>query len=178
MSRGPGRIARAIADIFDAHRDNAFTTEELCEQVYPSAVVEKKHRISVIRASKNLALHRAEIGWMTGEGLGRQFVFYRRDNVNSYAMARLKSDNLMHYRSNDPRLPYHWIKDQAELRRHLDDDFHRELMAPGGSWWLDVEIFLAERDGEVEKACELKAERQRKVEQVMERLVASSAAWR
>ena len=175
MSRGPGRIARGIGDIFDAHRDNAFTTEELCEQVYPGVSVEKKHRICVIRASKNLALRRAEIDYMTGDGVGRQFVFYRRDSVNSYAMARLKSDS--GYRSNDLRLPYHWIKDEAELCRSLDDDRHRELMAPGGSWWLDVEIFLAERDGEVEKAAELKAEKQRMVEQVMESLVGSSPAW-
>src|SRR5215469_13044876 len=85
MSRGPGRIARAIGDIFDAHCDNAFTTEEFCEQVYPGVSVEKEPRICVIRASKNLALRRAEIDYMTGDGVGRQFVFYWRDSVNSYA---------------------------------------------------------------------------------------------
>jgi hypothetical protein len=51
-------------------------------------------------------------------------------------------------------------------------------MVPGGSWWLEVEIILAERDGEVEKAAELKAEGRRKLEQMLESLVASSAAWR
>ena len=112
---------------------------------------------------------------MTGDGFGRQFVFYRRDSVNSYAMARLKSDS--GYRSNDLRLPYHWIKDEAELRQQLGNDRYRELMAPGGPWWLDVEIFLAERDGEAEKAAGLKAERQRKVEQVMESLVVSLGTW-
>jgi len=112
---------------------------------------------------------------MTGDGVGRQFVFYRRDSVNSYAMARLKSDS--GYRSNDLRLPYHWIKDEAELRQQLGNDRYRELMAPGGPWWLDVEIFLAERDGEAEKAAGLKAERQRKVEQVMESLVVSLGTW-
>jgi hypothetical protein len=172
MSRGPGRIERAIGDILGAELDNAFTAEELCERVYPGVPVEKKHRISVIRAVKKLAMHRSEIGRLTGDGLGSKFVFYRRDSVNSYAMARLKCDN--GYRSHDPRLPY-CRTNEAQLRRRLDDDRHRELMAPGGTWWLEVEIFTAERDGELEKAVRLKAERQSQVERVMERLIASLA---
>jgi len=45
MSRGPGRIERAIAAILDAESDNAFTTEDLCERVYRGVNrVEKKHR--------------------------------------------------------------------------------------------------------------------------------------
>ena len=34
MSRGPGRIERAIAHILDSEADNAFTTEDLCERIY------------------------------------------------------------------------------------------------------------------------------------------------
>ena len=44
MSRGPGRIERAIASVFDAEPDNAFTTEELCKRVYCGVNrVKKKH---------------------------------------------------------------------------------------------------------------------------------------
>jgi hypothetical protein len=35
MSKGPGRIERAIRQLFDAHPDLAFVTDELCEHCYP-----------------------------------------------------------------------------------------------------------------------------------------------
>jgi hypothetical protein len=37
MSRGPGRVERAIRELFDAHPDKAFVTDELCEHCYPNA---------------------------------------------------------------------------------------------------------------------------------------------
>ena len=37
MSRGPGRIERAIHALFDAHPDLAFVTDELAEHCYPDA---------------------------------------------------------------------------------------------------------------------------------------------
>ena len=47
MCRGPGRIERAIAAIFEKHPKRSFTTDELCMRVYrlrhPSWV-EKRHR--------------------------------------------------------------------------------------------------------------------------------------
>jgi hypothetical protein len=55
MSRGPGRIERAIAAILDGEADNAFTTEDLCERVYSGVNrVEKKHRVAVLRAANRL----------------------------------------------------------------------------------------------------------------------------
>jgi hypothetical protein len=35
MSRGPGRIERAIEAAFAAEPDNAFTIEDLCDRIYP-----------------------------------------------------------------------------------------------------------------------------------------------
>ena len=70
-------------------------------------------------------------------------MFFRHDEVMSYAMAQLKADRFQRYRSRDPRL--HWSNDEGSLRRELDDESHRKLIGPGGAWRRQVEIFLARR---------------------------------
>ncbi|HZZ22979.1 MAG TPA: hypothetical protein VFE60_10570 [Roseiarcus sp.] len=150
MSKRHGRIERALVAIFDGERDNAFTTQDLCERIWPDVYqdpqagrIERKHRSSVIRAARNIARQRPEIQSLHGERLGRGLVFFRHDEVMSYAMARLKADRFQRYRSKDPRL--HWSKDEAGLRRELDDESHRTLIEPGGAWLRQVEMFLARR---------------------------------
>jgi hypothetical protein len=55
MSKGPGRVERRIADIFaNAARLQTFTPEELAQLVYGVDVVEKKHRVAVLRATRNV----------------------------------------------------------------------------------------------------------------------------
>jgi hypothetical protein len=55
MSRGLGRVGRAIKAVFEAAPDDAFTVEELCRLIYPGiSQVEKKHRVAVIRAAFRL----------------------------------------------------------------------------------------------------------------------------
>ena len=68
-------------------------------------------------------------------------MFFRHDEVMSYAMARLKADRFQRYRSKDPRL--HWSHNEGALRRELDEGSHRKLIRPGGAWRRQVEIFLA-----------------------------------
>ena len=112
MSKGPGRIERAIAAILDGEADNAFTTEDLCERVYSGVNrVEKKHRVAVLRAANKLVKRRDNTGCWRSENLGGTRVYFNIDNVMSYAMARLKADNLNHYRSNDDR----WFTPTAEM---------------------------------------------------------------
>jgi hypothetical protein len=163
MSKGPGRIERALVAIFDSERDNAFTLEDLCERIWPDmypdgAPVEKKHRISLARAARNLAKRRPEIQCWRGEGLGGALVFFRHDDVMSYAMARLKTDCFERYRTRDRRA--YWRGDERKLRRKLNDDQHRKLIGPGGAWRAHVDIFLAEQDGDVQKAARLEAEQE------------------
>ena len=74
----------------------------------------------------------------------------------SYAMARLKADRFQRYRSNDPRI--YRSSDEDDLRRKLNDERHCELTGQGGAWRRHVDIFLAERDGDVEKDACLEAE--------------------
>ena len=150
MSTRPGRIERALVAIFDGERDNAFTVQDLCERIWPDVYhypqagrIERKHRTTVVRAARNIARQRPEIQWLHGERLGRGLVFFRHDEVMSYAMARLKADRFQRYRVQDLRL--HWSKDEGDLRRELDDETHRTLIGPGGAWLRQVEMFLAGR---------------------------------
>jgi hypothetical protein len=150
MSRGLGKIERALVAIFDGERDNAFTIEDLCERIWPDLYVdqhnceiERTHRTTVIRAARNIARQRPEIQWLHGQRLGRALVFFRHDEVMSYAMARLKADRFRRYRSKNPRL--HWSSNEGALRRELDDESHRKLIGASGAWRREVEIFLARR---------------------------------
>lgn len=77
MSRGPGRIERAIKAAFEAEPTRVFTTEYLCTHVYPSATtIEKKHRVSLIRAAKRVL--QREPNWrMTRTHMpGAPFLFF------------------------------------------------------------------------------------------------------
>jgi hypothetical protein len=52
MSRGPGRIQQEIAALIAANPDGAWTTTVLCQHIY--GLVEKKHRVAVIRAFEHM----------------------------------------------------------------------------------------------------------------------------
>ena len=93
-----GRIQRVLVKIFDRERDNAFTTEDLCERIWPDLYPDSGHRVrktdrgTVIRAVRHIASQRPEIQWLYSQRLGGLLVFFRHDEVMSYAMARLKAD--------------------------------------------------------------------------------------
>jgi hypothetical protein len=139
-----GRIQRVLVKIFDRERDNAFTTEDLCERIWPDLCpdqIKQSHRSTVIRAVRHIASQRPEIQWLYSQRLGGSLVFFRHDEVMSYAMARLKADRFQRYRS--PRLLR--SRDEGALRRELDDESYRKLIGPGGAWRRQVEIFLDRR---------------------------------
>ncbi len=108
MSRGPGKIERAIEAVFAAEPDDAFTTADLCDRVYPGLNrVEKKHRVAVIRVAKKVF---GRAGWdcYRTESLGGTLVFYNPFDVMSYAIGRQKADMFTNYRNNDRRIADHW----------------------------------------------------------------------
>jgi hypothetical protein len=60
MSKGPGRVMRAVADAIEAVP--VLTIVELCRAAYPAASrIEKKHRVAVIRAVRTLARDRSDL---------------------------------------------------------------------------------------------------------------------
>jgi hypothetical protein len=57
VSRGAGRIERAIRELFDTHPDLAFITDELAEHCYHDAgAIERKHQVAVLRAAHKSSL--------------------------------------------------------------------------------------------------------------------------
>ena len=63
MSRGPGRVERAIRKAFTDAPFMAFGVSELCLIAYPGgspATVTHKHRVAVTRAADKVS---AELGW-------------------------------------------------------------------------------------------------------------------
>ena len=71
----------------------------------------------------------------------------------SYAMARLKADNIESYRNADPR---RWrTKTEADLRATLQDERHQKLLAKDGAWWQDVELARAKASGDDKRAAQL-----------------------
>jgi hypothetical protein len=99
MSRGPGRIERAIRALFDANPDLAFVTDELAEHCYPGVPVERKHQVAVLRAAQ--AIIEGDPDWRAWriEGQGRGWVFLNHASMQSYALARLIGDQSNVYRS-------------------------------------------------------------------------------
>ena len=61
-----------------------------------------------------------------------------------------KTDRFERYRCHDRRV--YGQRDERALRRTLDDERHRALIGPDGEWRRHVDVFLAERDGDTEKA--------------------------
>jgi hypothetical protein len=173
MSRGPGKIQRAIEAVFEAEPDNAFLLSELCERVYTGRNrVEKKHRVAVARAAKKLP----GLKWMMREALGGELVFYDPLNVMSYAMARLKADFTNRYRNNDNRwfVPRGWFRDamgfkkgyayrwpeksEAELRALIAEGGpdHKHVVK-GGAWFGHTEVAKLRARGKTKAADKMQA---------------------
>jgi predicted transcriptional regulator len=55
MSRGAGKIERLIKDLFDADPGRIESTADLCRAVFGIEIIEKKHRVAVLRALKSVA---------------------------------------------------------------------------------------------------------------------------
>jgi hypothetical protein len=151
MSKGPGRIQPAIHDIFRDERDGAFTVEELCDRVYGYGKAEKRHRVAVIRAAKAVAKDLPDIVIWNAEWRGGGLIFFNHRSVMSYAIARLKSDNIENW--------MHRLTDD-EARAKLRDETHAALIAPNGFWWGFVQEWIAEQDGDTATVERLKAQRE------------------
>lgn len=150
MSKGPGRIERAIEESLVGNPDQAPTTEELCEVAYPGLnQVEKKHRVAVIRAAKNVCLRVPGWGYSISEAHGGTLIWWNRFSVTSYALLKIKKDWLARYRSNDPRIPpsNRLTPEQARSMIEPGGKYHHEVVA-GGHWHRHVRLWTIERDGD------------------------------
>jgi hypothetical protein len=149
MSRGPGRIERAIEAVLDTEPDNAFTIEDLCRRIYHPVDeyprVSKAQRVAVLRAARKVMERRDTMWSFTGQDVGGRMVYYTANNVMSYAMGRLKADGLEHYESNDLRIGERWRTTEAGLRARLaEGGDHHKFVVEGGAWWEHVQSYIEE----------------------------------
>lgn len=165
MSRGPGRIERAIEAAFRAEPSRAFTVEALALVVFRGINrIEKKHRVAVLRAAHSVA---ERSGWrvMREGGLS----FYNPVELRSYAQAMLR----FHARGDTAR----GITAGLERNLYALDDPSikvdwRQYMEPGSSWWEVVEIERCRRSGDHARADELQAKRDAEIDGFKARLAA------
>ena len=179
MSRGPGRIERAIEAAFDAEPDNAFNIEDLCERVYHGLNrVEKKHRVAVLRAMRAVVRRRPDLDCMIGEGLGRPVVYYNPFNVMSYAMARLKTDYLRRYRNNDKRSRWPNTTEVELLARLAEGGKEHHCVVEGGTWWRHAQERIAHRDGDTVRAAALAEQGEKELQAIAQQLTALGSTIR
>jgi hypothetical protein len=167
MSKGPGRVERAIEVVFRNNPDQTFSTDELWPFVYPGANrLEKKHRVSIIRAAKGVA---ERIGWRgrRQERPRGQIIWHNLTDARSYRLAQLRCDFLNNGRSI------------ADLERRLDDPnaYQSEWagVQPGGIWTLHVEVHKADLAGDTALGDRLRAEL---TAMVASRQAAFTAKWK
>lgn len=87
MSRGPGRIQKTIEAAFMEHPDDIFALEELIVIAFPGLhQIEKKHRVSVIRAAKP-ACERTGWDMRHQNAVGSPLWYFNKRSVDSYALA-------------------------------------------------------------------------------------------
>ena len=71
VSRGPGRIERAIEEAFTAEPSRAFTVEALALVAFQGVNrVAKKHRVATLRAAHNVS---KRLGWKAAPGGGLRY---------------------------------------------------------------------------------------------------------
>jgi hypothetical protein len=150
VSRGPGRIQRAIESTFRQNPSSTYSVDELAAVAYPGInQVEKKHRVAVLRAAAAAA---ETCGWWYGQAQrpGHSMIYGYPLDLRSYAIWTMRRDFLSG--SMTPE----------QLAKALDDpkDWRSEWknVQPGGSWWYHVEINRADREGDEPRASQMRAE--------------------
>jgi hypothetical protein len=143
MSRGPGRVQRAIESVFRDNPSATFSTEELVAHVYPGINrIEKAHRVAVLRALPAVA---ERMWWRLSwaESHGHPVIAYNLLDIISYATGRLRAS----FGARSEEIP----------QMLTDIKSNVESIAPGGAWWTHVQINHAIRDGRHDEAVELRA---------------------
>src|SRR5262249_39275947 len=112
MSRGIGRIERAIETAFLREPNRTFTLEELVPIAYPGLNRPgNRHHLAILRATHKVAAH---LGWPCGpsERPAPHIVSVNWCNVPSYSIGRFQID-FRHY--NDPLYKLERLLDDPEV---------------------------------------------------------------
>jgi len=160
VSRGPGRVERAIEEAFTVRPGDCFTVAALCLVSYKGInEPAKRHRVAVLRAADRVA---ARLGWikLTSERPGGHVVYANSFDVRSYALGRLRADHCNNDLSDVELLDL--IAEPDEGNRLA----HRSIWAwvqPGGGWWQHVEIAKVRSGGAAAAADQMLADHRERV---------------
>ena len=157
MSRGPGRVGRAIRALMRADPDGAWTTEDLADAAYPDAdAIERRHRVSVLSAAHRMVAGDPDWALRRGDAPGDPVILYDRSSALGVALADLKGDPFEGYRRRGP----------FALRRTDEADLHamlapggakHHLVEPGGPCHRQARRHATRRDGDGASVAEMQA---------------------
>ena len=143
MSRGPGRIECGIRQLMADEPDGAWTVEDIAEKLYSTTGVEKKHRVSVIRALNRITKNDPDWTLWQSACRGSTWVLANQGNLQSYALAHLKCDNIQSYRGKGFGFGN---STEADLKKVIAPGGRwPEWVEPGSDWWCQVQIHIARR---------------------------------
>jgi hypothetical protein len=150
MSRGPGRIERAIGKLLAANPDASFTIIEVAKHCYPDAApIEKRHTVSVLRASRNVVRRDPDWAMRWSSNPGCPYHFVNHASLKSFCISRLRDRP--------------WGKKylEAVISGSLSPEevYARYLTSRAEGDVEDVELHIAKRTGNVDRAAELQAKR-------------------
>jgi hypothetical protein len=164
MSRGPGRIQRAIIAAFKRYPKRSFTTDELVVLAYPGVRrIEKKHRVAVLRAAWHVAPKYSRVAltmsgfW--GIGTGSPLLFVNQLDEVGWLRGCIRA-----------RLPWFWRQEVAKAKGIPSPDWADDYE----EWRREHEIVRLQAAGETERAVELQlacdVEREKEITSMMTRL--------
>jgi hypothetical protein len=170
MSKGPGKVERAIEKLLDKRPNDAFTIEQVCSYVYPGQQIERRHRGAVLRAAANVTKRRPSLQIWKSNSRGEKRVFVTADNLQSFGMGRLKTIGW----------PYNVdYPDEKQRERMIRASMkkggkHYEHVQSSGTWYQDVKSNQAEVKarlaGDKKALRRILAERERKEELISEEI--------
>jgi hypothetical protein len=129
---------RKIDSLFRTDPEGVFSTADLCLHVYGLEAYStafqfpKKQRVAVIRAAHRIAKKHPGIHRWKSVARGSSWFWFHHDNVMSYSIARIRAN------SN--------LETNQDARKELSEPDLQSLITPGGSWWANVQEWIAKRD--------------------------------
>jgi hypothetical protein len=154
VSRGPGKIERAIEAAFLEAPDATFSVADLGPVAYPGLNrVEKRHRVAILRAADKVA---ARLWWkgLKSERPGGAIVYCNLLNVRSYTLGKMRTDLV------DGGEPLERLATFLEPPQFGDPWRHRnqwDRTQPGGAYFLHVEMAKAQKAGDFAEVERLRA---------------------
>jgi hypothetical protein len=157
VSKGPGRIERAVEAAFKGNLDGYFSRSDLVAMVFPGdGPITRAMRNSVARAAENVC---GRLHWVKFKSWSRggEAIYANGLSLRSYALGQTRA-----YRGYD---------DPERVAKEVDTDRRTiEKMQPGGDWDMGVQYRTALANGDDKKAAKLKAAIEKKERALLARL--------